>query len=126
MGKGTLTTVLSVSLGNYSASHFEGSAISLVQRRRYDARWTPYHGETGFRCVSSPLDPRTSHLYVGERRGTWQMVASVWLFPWGQRLGCRGAFCLPYAGHCRAEKPAALRELIRERLEQALSQHQED
>jgi hypothetical protein len=35
-------------------------------------------------------------------------------------------FCLTYAGHCRAEKPAALRQLIRERLQQALAQHQED
>lgn len=35
-------------------------------------------------------------------------------------------FCLTYAGHCRAEKPAALRRLIQERLQQALAQHRED
>jgi predicted DNA-binding transcriptional regulator YafY len=33
-------------------------------------------------------------------------------------------FCLTYAGHCRAEQPAALREMVRERLRNALEQHQ--
>ena len=32
-------------------------------------------------------------------------------------------FCLTYAGHCRAEQPAALREMVRERLLKALEQH---
>jgi len=35
-------------------------------------------------------------------------------------------FCLAYAGHCRAERPAALRKLIRERLTLALEDHRED
>lgn len=35
-------------------------------------------------------------------------------------------FCLAYAGHCRAERPAALRKLIRERLTKALEDHRED
>lgn len=35
-------------------------------------------------------------------------------------------FCLAYAGHCRAARPAALRKLIRERLIQALEDHRED
>jgi hypothetical protein len=35
-------------------------------------------------------------------------------------------FCLTYAGHCCTEKPAALRKLIQERLEQALTQQQKD
>jgi len=35
-------------------------------------------------------------------------------------------FCLTYAGHCRAERPAALRKLIRERLTHALEDHRED
>lgn len=35
-------------------------------------------------------------------------------------------FCLAYAGHCRAERPAALRKLIRERLIRALEEHRED
>jgi predicted DNA-binding transcriptional regulator YafY len=34
-------------------------------------------------------------------------------------------FCLAYAGHCRAERPAALRKLIRERLIRALEDHKE-
>ena len=34
-------------------------------------------------------------------------------------------FCLTYAGHCRVEQPAALREMVRERLQSALQQHQE-
>lgn len=32
-------------------------------------------------------------------------------------------FCLAYAGHCRVERPAALRRLVREKLLAALSQH---
>jgi predicted DNA-binding transcriptional regulator YafY len=48
-------------------------------------------------------------------------------FPVGSNgLDAVAHFCLTYAGHCRAEKPAALRRLIRERLQQALAQHQED
>jgi predicted DNA-binding transcriptional regulator YafY len=48
-------------------------------------------------------------------------------FPVGRNgLDAVARFCLTYAGHCRAEKPAALRRLIRERLQQALAQHQED
>lgn len=35
-------------------------------------------------------------------------------------------FCMAYAGHCRAERPPALRKLIRERLIQALEDHRED
>jgi predicted DNA-binding transcriptional regulator YafY len=47
-------------------------------------------------------------------------------FPVGRNgLDAVARFCLAYAGHCRAEKPAALRKLIRERLQQALVQHQE-
>jgi predicted DNA-binding transcriptional regulator YafY len=45
-------------------------------------------------------------------------------FPVGRNgLEAVARFCLAYAGHCRAEKPAALRRLIRERLQQALTQH---
>jgi predicted DNA-binding transcriptional regulator YafY len=48
-------------------------------------------------------------------------------FPVGHNgLEAVARFCLAYAGHCRAEKPAALRRLIRERLQRALAQHQED
>jgi hypothetical protein len=47
-------------------------------------------------------------------------------FPVGRNgLEAVARFCLAYAGHCRAEKPAALRQLIRERLQRALAQHQE-
>jgi len=35
-------------------------------------------------------------------------------------------FCLAYAGHCVAERPAALRKLLRERLTRALEDHRED
>ena len=35
-------------------------------------------------------------------------------------------FCLAYASHCVAERPAALRKLIRERLTRALEDHRED
>ena len=35
-------------------------------------------------------------------------------------------FCLTYAGHCRADRPAALRRIIRERLTRALADHQEN
>jgi hypothetical protein len=44
-------------------------------------------------------------------------------FPVGSNgLDAVARFCLAYAGHCRAEKPAALRKLIRERLQQGLGQ----
>jgi predicted DNA-binding transcriptional regulator YafY len=33
--------------------------------------------------------------------------------------------CLTYSSHCRVEEPAALRQLVRERLQQALIHHQE-
>ena len=47
-------------------------------------------------------------------------------FPVGVKgLEAVARFCLTYAGHCRAEKPAALRRLIRQRLTEALEQHRE-
>ena len=47
-------------------------------------------------------------------------------FPVGRNgLEAVARFCLAYAGHCRVEKPAALRKLIRERLQEALAQHPE-
>ncbi len=33
-------------------------------------------------------------------------------------------FCLTYAGHCRAEKPEKLREIVREKLLKGLNLHQ--
>ena len=48
-------------------------------------------------------------------------------FPVGRNgLDAVARFCLAYAGHCRAERPAALRKLIRERLTRALADHRED
>lgn len=48
-------------------------------------------------------------------------------FPVGRNgLDAVARFCLSYAGHCRAEKPAALRKLIQQRLQRALAQHQEE
>jgi predicted DNA-binding transcriptional regulator YafY len=48
-------------------------------------------------------------------------------FPVGRNgLEAVARFCLAYAGHCRAERPAALRQLIRARLTSALSDHKED
>jgi predicted DNA-binding transcriptional regulator YafY len=48
-------------------------------------------------------------------------------FPVGSNgLEAVARFCLAYAGHCRAERPAALRNLIRERLTHALAAHTED
>lgn len=47
-------------------------------------------------------------------------------FPVGSNgLDAVARFCLTYAGHCRVEKPAALRRLMQERLQQALEQHKE-
>lgn len=43
-----------------------------------------------------------------------------------QGLDAVARFCLTYAGHCRVEAPAALRKLVRERLQQALAQHSEE
>lgn len=48
-------------------------------------------------------------------------------FPVGRNgLDAVARFCLAYAGHARAERPAALRRLIRERLTCALKDHIED
>ncbi len=48
-------------------------------------------------------------------------------FPVGRNgLEAVARFCLAYAGHCRVEHPAALRKLVRDRLRQALAQHQEE
>jgi predicted DNA-binding transcriptional regulator YafY len=48
-------------------------------------------------------------------------------FPVGRGgLDAVARFCLAYAGHCRAERPTALRRLIRERLTRALEQHRKD
>jgi predicted DNA-binding transcriptional regulator YafY len=48
-------------------------------------------------------------------------------FPVGRNgLEAVARFCLAYAGHCRAERPAALHDLIRERLTHALAAHTED
>jgi predicted DNA-binding transcriptional regulator YafY len=47
-------------------------------------------------------------------------------FPVGRNgLEAVARFCLAYAGHCRVEKPAALRRLVRDRLKEALEQHRE-
>lgn len=41
-----------------------------------------------------------------------------------QGLAAVARFCLTYAGHCRAEKPEKLKEIIKEKLLKALSLHQ--
>lgn len=47
-------------------------------------------------------------------------------FPVGRNgLEAVARFCLAYAGHCRAEKPAVLRQMVRDRLQDGLAQHQE-
>lgn len=49
------------------------------------------------------------------------------IFPVGRGgLEAVARFCLAYAGHCRAERPPALRRIIRERLTRALEQHGEE
>lgn len=48
-------------------------------------------------------------------------------FPVGSNgLEAVARFVCTYAGHCRAERPAALRKLVRERLARALEDHTED
>jgi predicted DNA-binding transcriptional regulator YafY len=48
-------------------------------------------------------------------------------FPVGRNgLEAVARFCLAHAGHCRAEKPAALRRIVRDRLQDALDQLQEE
>jgi len=47
-------------------------------------------------------------------------------FPVGTNgLEAVARFCLSYAGHCRAERPPALRKIIRDKLQLALQQHRE-
>jgi len=38
-------------------------------------------------------------------------------------LAAVARFCLTYAAHCRVERPAALRKIVREQLLLALEQH---
>jgi hypothetical protein len=62
-----------------------------------------------FDAPQALLDARTSDLFLVEDRNLDTVVRQ---YP-------------TYAGHCHAEKPATLCRLIRERLQQALAQHQE-
>jgi predicted DNA-binding transcriptional regulator YafY len=76
----------------------------------YQARWMRERG--GFHP-----DERREQLPDGSLRLT---------FPVGRNgLDAVARFCLTYAGHCRAERPAALRRIIRDRLARALEQHGE-
>ncbi len=48
-------------------------------------------------------------------------------FPVGSNgLEAVARFCMAYAGHCYAERPRALRKIIRQKLQLALQQHAED
>ena len=77
----------------------------------YQARWMKER-------IAFHPDERREELEDGGLRLT---------FPVGRDgLDAVARFCLAYAGHCLAERPAALRKLIRERLTQALKDHIED
>ena len=74
----------------------------------YQARWMKER-------IAFHPDERREDLSDGSLRLT---------FPVGRDgLDAVARFCLAYAGHCRAERPAALRKLIRERLTKALADH---
>ncbi len=90
-----------------------GGRITTVQIvfDSYQARWMRER-------IAFHPDERREDLPDGNLRLT---------FPVGRNgLDAVARFCLAYAGHCRAERPAALRKLIRERLTQALQDHRED
>jgi predicted DNA-binding transcriptional regulator YafY len=77
----------------------------------YQARWMKER-------IAFHPDERREDLLDGSLRLT---------FPVGRDgLDAVARFCLAYAGHCRAERPAALRKLIRDRLTKALEDHRED
>jgi predicted DNA-binding transcriptional regulator YafY len=76
----------------------------------YQARWMrerqPFH-----------MDEHREELPDGELRIS---------FPVGTNgMEAVARFCLAYAGHCRAERPATLRNLIVEKLSNALDQHKD-
>jgi predicted DNA-binding transcriptional regulator YafY len=76
----------------------------------YQARWMKER-------IAFHRDERREDLPDGSLRLT---------FPVGRDgLDAVARFCLAYAGHCRAERPTALRHLIRERLTKALEDHRE-
>ena len=83
--------------------------------------------------VSLVFDPyqarwmRERHTFHPDERREELPEGSLRLsFPVGRNgLNAVARFCLAYAGHCRAERPAALRCIIRERLTRALEQHRE-
>ena len=68
---------------------------------------------------------RTFH--VNEQREELPDGSLRLTFPVGRNgLDAVARFCMAYAGHCRVEKPAALRQLVRERLQEALAQYRDD
>jgi predicted DNA-binding transcriptional regulator YafY len=74
----------------------------------YQARWMKER-------IAFHPDERREDLPDGSLRLT---------FPVGRNgLDAVARFCLADAGHCRAECPAALRKLLRERLSKALKDH---
>ena len=76
----------------------------------YQARWIRERGEF------HPHEKRVE-LRDGSLRLSFQVGENG--------LDAVARFCLAYAGHCRAEQPAALRDIMRKRLTQSLQQHQE-
>jgi predicted DNA-binding transcriptional regulator YafY len=85
------------------------TAVSIVFDS-YQARWMKER-------IAFHPDERREDLSDGSLR---------LIFPVGRDgLDAVARFCLAYAGHCRAERPAALRKLIRERLTKALADHGE-
>ncbi|MGH9941544.1 MAG: helix-turn-helix transcriptional regulator [Pyrinomonadaceae bacterium] len=84
------------------------TTVSLVFDA-YQSRWMKERG-------SFHPDERREELPDGSLRLS---------FPVGRNgLEAVARFCLAYAGHCVAERPTALRALIRERLTQALKDHE--
>jgi len=77
----------------------------------YQARWMRE------RATFHP-DEQREDLPDGELRLSFQVGSNG--------LAAVARFCLTYAGHCRVERPAALRKIIREQLIRALELHQEN
>jgi predicted DNA-binding transcriptional regulator YafY len=105
----------------WNAEHYLRSGFYMMRGGRnvtvslvfdaYQARWMKER-------IAFHPDERRQDLPDGSMRLTFSVGRSG--------LEAVARFCLAYAGHCRAERPTALRKLIRERLTQALEDHRKD
>lgn len=81
--------------------------------------------EIHFDVYQSQWIRERQHFHPDERREDLPDGSLRLLFKIGEKgLEAVARFCLTYAGHCRAEKPKKLKEIVREKLLKGLNLHQ--